>query len=118
MQNVPHRNGKLRKLRSDRITRYSSGSAIGDDSDALGEDVAAKFLDSGLTANDIRFDHYICTYTDKEMISRVEYLDRTAAVVRTYGIEVEIESNLRGYTLRMRKPHTHDDTITPVNLTG
>ncbi len=100
---IPHRNGQLRKLRRDAVTRYSSGAAVGGDTDELGEDIAARFRESDKAEWTLTFEHYICTYTEKELAERVAFLEWTADVVRGYGIVVDANNSFHAYTMRLHR---------------
>ena len=82
-----------------------------DDADALGEDIAAKFLQShdGKTGqfHKYEFEHYLSTYTRCEMDDRIASLKRTAEKIRSsYGIEVEeIDSTFLSYDLHLFNAH-------------
>lgn len=100
---IPHRNGMLRQLRREPPRYMTGGMGKGFDADALGEDIAAKFRESGENSKTIKFEHYILTYTDQEMQDRMQSLERMVDAIRLYDIQVDVIDANYSYTIKLQR---------------
>lgn len=105
METEPKKNGTLKSLRKRHTTEYVSG-VIGANfsSDALGEDIAAKFLSSGLISQKLVIDHFRLTYSRQEFESRVDTLKKTVEKIASYSeITITYESTSTEFIFQLSR---------------
>lgn len=93
----------LRQLRRE-PPRYMTGGMGKDfDADALGEDIAAKFRESGENSKTIKFEHWVLNHTSQEMQDRIQSLERMVDAIERYDIQVAVIDVFDSYTIKLQR---------------